>query len=159
MDDDRPAGPPPGADLSADFLMRLGPLLARLENETLATLRPRLTYRQYRVLERIEEGHRSPTQLARVSLLSLPSLSESIVGLVQRGLLRREPNPEDGRSVLLRLTSQGQRALDAAHHATQSLGLRVVAELSVAQRRELEAILTMIHQSARHQFRRQPPNT
>jgi DNA-binding MarR family transcriptional regulator len=42
------------------------------------------------------------------------SLSYVIRQMHERGHLRRVPNPQDGRSVLLRLTPKGRRVLDDA---------------------------------------------
>ena len=47
-------------------------------------------------------------ELNRRVLLSQPALSRMVDRLVERGLVRRDADPDDGRSVLLSLTEEGR---------------------------------------------------
>lgn len=56
----------------------------------------------------------NPTDLSRVLLLPLPTVSHHLRHLEARGLLRREVDPEDLRRFAFRRTPQGQEVLDQA---------------------------------------------
>jgi MarR family transcriptional regulator for hemolysin len=51
--------------------------------------------------------------------LSLPAMSTLVDGLVSRGLMIRQENPEDRRRMTLSLTSLGHAKLDSAYKATR----------------------------------------
>ena len=53
-----------------------------------------------------EEGVPSPSLGPRMGMEST-SLSRTLKTMENQGLIRREPNPQDGRSVLIRLTKEG----------------------------------------------------
>jgi len=95
-------------------LLELAPPLRRLISEVLEDGDQKLSYRQYRILLRITEGHTSLTRLAELAITSLPSMSGSVEGLVQRGLIQRFANKADRRSARLALTKKGETALRAA---------------------------------------------
>ena len=56
----------------------------------------------------------SPKQLLQQTLVSSGTMTNRIDRLVERGLVHREADPEDGRSVLVTLTDQGRTRVDAA---------------------------------------------
>lgn len=62
---------------------------------------------QFSVLLRIKDGARTPRELAEIERVSAPSMTRTIAGLVDRGLVERAEDPKDGRSVLLSLSPQG----------------------------------------------------
>ena len=53
-----------------------------------------------------EEGVPSTSLGPRMGMEST-SLSRTLKSMENQGLIRREPNPEDGRGVLIRLTEEG----------------------------------------------------
>jgi DNA-binding MarR family transcriptional regulator len=67
----------------------------------------------------------SPTEISRVSGAPMTTLRDNIQRLVDRKLVRRTPNPVDGRSYLVKLTPRGgavtQAAGDALHEAYLAL--------------------------------------
>jgi DNA-binding MarR family transcriptional regulator len=81
-------------------------------------------------------GPLSPKRLAQALALTAPALTMQLDRLQERGLLRRERNPADGRSQNIVLTEAGQRcAHDSAKAAApmeQDLGERLSrAELAM----------------------------
>lgn len=72
----------------------------------------------------------TPTRLAEILGMPPTSLSYQIRQMHERGHLRRVPNPDDGRSVLLKLTPKGHRIIHEAQ-----VGF---AEAISSFRRELE---------------------
>ncbi|WP_114312545.1 MarR family winged helix-turn-helix transcriptional regulator [Thermus caldifontis] len=84
-------------------LMRL--LLARAK-ETFA--QEGLSLLQAEVLRLVKEGIQVPSRIAE-HLEVLPSqVSHLLASMEEAGLLRRQPDPEDRRRVLLRLTPKGE---------------------------------------------------
>jgi DNA-binding MarR family transcriptional regulator len=59
----------------------------------------------------------APSEISRVSGAPMTTLRDNIQRLVDRGLVQREANPNDGRSYLLTLTSKGDATMHAADPA------------------------------------------
>ena len=59
----------------------------------------------------------TPSKLSAVSGMPLTTLRDNIQRLVDRGLVRRVTNSDDGRSYLIVLTAAGKRAIQAADPA------------------------------------------
>jgi DNA-binding MarR family transcriptional regulator len=59
----------------------------------------------------------SPTEISRASGSSISTLRDNVQRLLDRKLVRRVPNPADGRSYLLRLTARGRAVVEAADPA------------------------------------------
>ena len=59
----------------------------------------------------------SPSRISAASGAPMTTLRDNIQRLVDRGLVRRVKNSEDGRSYLLVLTAAGKRTIDAADPA------------------------------------------
>ena len=101
-------------------------LLARVDNE----LRPfQLTFARYEVLMLLEFSQHGQLPLGKIGE-RLQVHPASVTNVVQRladdDLLRRVPNPDDGRSVLATITPAGS---DAATAATEHLNKRVFTNL------------------------------
>src|SRR5262245_8041449 len=88
----------------------------------------------------------SPTAVARASGAPPTTLRDYIQRLVDRGLVERVPNPDDGRSYLLMPTARGkavaQAAGDALHGAYLELELRLPRALC-----EIEEVLDELNAS------------
>lgn len=71
----------------------------------------------------------SPTTVSRVSGAPATTLRDNIQRLVERGLVERVANPEDGRSYLLVLTPRGAEVTDAAGKALHGAYLELERRL------------------------------
>ncbi|MGL5818496.1 MAG: MarR family winged helix-turn-helix transcriptional regulator [Phycicoccus sp.] len=81
---------------------------------------------QFSVLVRLESGPRTPKELADVERVSAPSMTRTVGGLVDAGLVARAADPTDGRQVILSLTSDGRRAIrDIRRRRDQWLATRL----------------------------------
>ncbi len=67
-----------------------------------------------------------------------------IDALEKRGLVAREPNPEDRRVYALRLTDAGREALAAIGHVARAHNEEICSGLSDAEREQLRALLEKI---------------
>lgn len=81
----------------------------------LRSVDPPLTFRQYRLLERVADGYTTVTALGRLATITLPAISESVDVLVRKGLLDRRANEQDRRESNLYLTPAGTHALEQAN--------------------------------------------
>jgi len=59
------------------------------------------------------DGAATTSELAAVEGIAQQSAARSIADLVEAGLICREPDPRDGRQVLLRLSPSGRELLEA----------------------------------------------
>lgn len=68
---------------------------------------------QFSVMCRLEEVPRTPGELAEIERVAKPSMTRTVNALVERGLVLRQDDPMDRRSVILSLTDEGRRVLTA----------------------------------------------
>jgi DNA-binding MarR family transcriptional regulator len=110
-------------------LSRIGPLLVRRQESVLS--RFGLGRGEVGVLSALRIAgppHRlSPTRLGRGLMLSSAGMTSRIDRLERRELVRRLPDPDDRRGVIVELTDQGLEVVDAA-----------VAAITVSDRQLLE---------------------
>ncbi|GAA2908746.1 hypothetical protein GCM10020221_01040 [Streptomyces thioluteus] len=71
-------------------------------------------------------------------------MTNRIDRLAKKGLVRREPDPNDRRGVLVRLTEEGQDRADEALAGLLAQERAILAELSTAQRHELAGLLRQL---------------
>jgi DNA-binding MarR family transcriptional regulator len=102
-----------------------------------------LSMREYDVLYTLSKcpGPQRMSELNRHVLLSQPALSRLVDRLADRGLVRREADPADGRGVRLSLTDAGralQRQIGRRH--ARDVARAMTAELTPAELRQLQVI-------------------
>ena len=122
--------------------------LHRLQVEMLAQLKQPLTIRQFRILQRIDEGITSMTDLSRLAHRSLPTTSESVEGMIRRGLLTRATSESDRRAAVLQVTSVGRLALDEARGQFDQLAADLVAAVPQDRQRDFASFTQLIHDFA-----------
>ena len=66
---------------------------------------------QFSVLCRLEDTPRTPGELAEIEKVSAPSMTRTVAGLVERGLVERTGDPDDKRQVILSLTGDATAVL------------------------------------------------
>lgn len=89
-------------------------------------------------------GHLSVSRLASLLRLSLPATSHVVERTLQRGLLRREEDPEDRRSKRLALTPQGEALLERIEHASHQAYAALMQGMTEADLEALEAALSRL---------------
>jgi DNA-binding MarR family transcriptional regulator len=137
----------PDLDLAAMATMgRLGRLAAHLVPAVEAPLtRHGLTTGEFDVLAALRRAgaphQQTPSELAGSLMLSPAAMTNRLDRLEAAGLVTRGPNPASRRSLLVSLTAEGLRVVDAAvtEHVANEEAL--LAALSPAQRRQLDEIL------------------
>lgn len=94
-----------------------------------------------------------PTELFRALMVSSGGLTDRLRRLEERGLVRRRPSPEDGRSMLVELSAEGCRLVEQAFREDMEVENGIVARLGNAERKEL---VRLLEQLARIMEREQP---
>ena len=88
----------------------------------------------------------SAATMAERNGITAQSMSTAIAGLLERGLVDREPHPTHGRILQVRITPKGAELLARAHVATRKAEDRALAFLDEEQQRVLRSVLrTMMH--------------
>lgn len=88
----------------------------------------------------------TPTNLSEQALISTAGMTNRLDRLEQAGLIRRLPDPDDRRGVLVELTDDGLELVDSAVDAHRGLSRRLLGGLEGAERDELDALLKKLLQ-------------
>lgn len=100
----------------------------------------RLTLPQFRCLQAIAaDGTKLTTQLAWQMGVTLPTITSRIDGLVERGLVERQPDPRSRRQVLLSLTSAGQTLLASYQQLVDTWLRNLLAGMDPERKRHMFA--------------------
>ena len=86
----------------------------------------------------------SPAQLIEATLTSSAGMSARLASLMERGLIERRPNPKDGRSILVELTAEGARRVDAAMTELVRREEEALAPLGPSERAALVQLLRVM---------------
>jgi DNA-binding MarR family transcriptional regulator len=79
----------------------------------------------------------NPVELMRRTLVTSGTMTARLDGLSSSGYLRRRPDPNDRRGVLVRLTRKGRAAVDACLADLLSRERELLAPLTLEQQRRL----------------------
>src|SRR6266480_4820126 len=83
----------------------------------------------------------SPGRLARIMELSSGAMTNRLDRLEEAGLLRRLPDPDDRRGILVELTADGKRVYEEAVGVQARKEALVASALTVAEKKQLNALL------------------
>jgi DNA-binding MarR family transcriptional regulator len=109
--------------------------LLKLKNECSCTIFSEcglsdLTVRQIAYLKAIaEQDEVTFSRLAEITHNSKPTITEMINKFVRMECVYREPCPDDGRILYIRLTDKGQKIAKADHHALRRVIERMMNSL------------------------------
>jgi DNA-binding MarR family transcriptional regulator len=142
--------PHPGIRLpnAAPFIGRsLRNVWARFEVELQAgvqTIDPLATPTSSRVLILVDTGGTTIGELARRAGVTKQSMAEAVAALDDRGLVRREPDPNDGRAKRVVLTAAGWDAVRRGQAVAADIHARWTAALGERDMTRLLALLTKL---------------
>jgi DNA-binding MarR family transcriptional regulator len=102
----------------------------------------KLTFQQYNVL-RIIHGDDliGPAEVARRLMVSAPVVTRLVGGLVEAGLVERQPDPGDRRAVRLGLTAAGRRRSNAMRRGLLAAATELIEPLPRERREAVSAAL------------------
>jgi DNA-binding MarR family transcriptional regulator len=83
----------------------------------------------------------TPTELSKALMVTSGGMTKRLAALEGRGLIRREPDPNDGRSTAVTLTREGKRLVEAILPEHVANERRLLGELSNKERAELAGLL------------------
>jgi DNA-binding MarR family transcriptional regulator len=95
------------AHLANDLRLACMRISRRVRFESTDTIAPH----QFSVLARLDGAPRTPRELAGIEKVSAPSMTRTVNGLVEAGLVARADDPTDGRQVILSLTPEGRSTI------------------------------------------------
>lgn len=87
---------------------------------------------------------RTLTELALLQGVSLPTMSNSVSAMAERGWVRRMPPAKDRRVVIIEVTPTGRAAVERVGRAAEAHLAVLLAPLDVASRRRLQAGLGVL---------------
>ena len=124
-------------------LSRIGPLLARRQEAVFSRLGVnRGEVGALSALRVAGPPHRlSPTNLGRGLMLSSAGVTSRIDRLERRGLVRRLPDPDDRRGIIVELTDEGIAVVDQAVAAVAESDRQLLGRLDDRELKELETLL------------------
>jgi DNA-binding MarR family transcriptional regulator len=105
-----------------------------------------LTPSQTAVLTRLwKEGASSASALAAAERVRPQSMATMLAGLTRHGLIRRAPDPEDGRRQVISLTAAGRRRAETDRQVREEWLARAMQErYSERERRVILDALTLL---------------
>ena len=124
-------------------LSRIGPLLARRQEGVFE--RFGLGRGEVGVLGALRIAGQpyqlSPTRMAKGLMLSSAGITSRIDRLERRGFVRRLPDPDDRRGVIIELTDHGLEIVDAAVAALSASDRELLGRMEPAELVQLEVLL------------------
>jgi DNA-binding MarR family transcriptional regulator len=103
-----------------------------------------LTKEEWKVVMALTRGVRSHGWLCRDLDVSTGAMTNRLDKLEDRGLIRRVPDPDDRRGVLLELTEEGEARINEYVDAGASREKELLSGLSLEEKRELNALLSKL---------------
>jgi DNA-binding MarR family transcriptional regulator len=86
----------------------------------------------------------SPGRLIRETLVTSGTMTNRVDRLAHKGFVTREPDPDDRRGVLVRLTQTGRQAVDAAMDGLLGRERDLLGGLAQTEQRRLAALLRAV---------------
>ena len=131
------------AHLASDLRLACMRISRRIRFESTQLVAPH----QFSVMARLEDKALTPRALASIECVSPPSMTRTVSGLVERGLVVRQDDPQDGRQVFVSLTAQGLLTLKETRRKRDAWMATRLKGISAEEREVLvraSAILTRL---------------
>ena len=128
-------------ELAQALRLAVGRFARRLRQGTLGQLTPS----QHSVLASLSRhGTTSLGLLAEIEGVAPASISGVVARLVDKGMVNRSPNPEDGRSFLVGLTELGRDGLEKGREERTAIVADRLQRLSPGERQTLAAAVVIL---------------
>jgi DNA-binding MarR family transcriptional regulator len=86
----------------------------------------------------------TPSEISERLLISSATMTSTLDSLEQRGFIRRAPNPDDRRSLLIEITNRGRATADKMIPGIHKVERRVLAALTQSERTQLLKLLDKV---------------
>jgi DNA-binding MarR family transcriptional regulator len=138
---------PTPARTAAALRATLGVLYRRIRQTRVAG---DLTLPEGSALSRLDHhGPATGAQLAKLEQISPQSMGATLQALETRGLIQRAADPDDGRRVVLSLTSAGRDVVHSKRAARTEQLTQALATLSAEERAQVMDVLPLLERLAR----------
>lgn len=135
-------------DVARALLLCVGLLRRRLRQTPVVG---ELTFPETAALSRLDRGGpAAAADLARQEQISPQSMGATLAELENRGLVKRAPDPADGRRILLSISSAGRRELNRRRNARVEQLKAGLADFTDAELAQLAAATPLIERLAYH---------
>lgn len=129
---------------TARDILRIIPLVMRTVAAELRSTGNLPAPAHFGLLSMLGSQPRTLTELAQLQGVSLPTMSNSISRLVERGWVKRSSPAEDRRMVLVEVTPLGRATLDRVGKAAETQLAGMLTPLDAPSRRRLQAGLGVL---------------
>jgi DNA-binding MarR family transcriptional regulator len=134
--------------VARDLLMGVGLLRRRLRQTPVVG---ELTFPETAALGRLDRGGpAAAADLARAEQISPQSMGATLAELEARELVKRQPDPSDGRRILLSISATGRRELNRRRNARIEQLTVGLADFTDAEIEQLAAATPLIERLAYH---------
>ena len=133
----------PSRDVAREIL-KIIPLVMRTVAAELRAAGELPAPAHFGLLTMLSAQPRTLSELANLQGVSLPTMSNSISAMVQRGWVRRTAPPQDRRVVIIEVTPTGKAALERVGRAAEAHLSVMLAPLDAPSRRRLQAGLAVL---------------
>ncbi|WP_275461021.1 MarR family winged helix-turn-helix transcriptional regulator [Streptomyces noursei] len=140
---ENPSPSPSAIEASRDVRAVISRLRRRILN---ASQVEDITLGQASVLARLsDQGGVTASELASVEGVRHQSMTATVAALATLGLVQRNPDPDDGRRLLITLTAEGQRRVEEGRQArTEWLAGQLQAKCTEDERRAVIAAMAVL---------------
>ncbi len=146
--DEFPDGDPAAAEVFATLLRCGQAVIAEMERTMLATFgAPQNVLNSLAVIEGAHAAL-TPSEISERTFLSSATMTGTLDALEFNGWVRRVPNPEDRRSVLIEITADGQAVADRLLPGVRRVEQAVLTELTATERATLLKLLAKVLKGA-----------
>jgi len=130
----------------SDLRVALGRVVRRLrQGHVLGELRQS----EASVLARLDrDGPATPGCLAELERVKPQAMGVTLAGLVERDLVEREPDPSDGRKVVMSVTAAGRKLMTDKRSRTNERVAAALTQFSPAERDRLLAAIPLLERLA-----------
>jgi DNA-binding MarR family transcriptional regulator len=130
---------------SARDILQIVPLVMRTVAAELRAAGELPAPAHFGLLSILSDRPRMLTELASIQGVSLPTMSNSITAMVERGWVKREaPNGSDRRVIMIEVTTTGRAALERVARAAEAHLAEVLVSLDAPSRRRLHHGLSVL---------------
>jgi len=129
---------------TAREILKIVPLVMRTVAAELRAAGELPAQAHFGLLSTLSAQSRTLTELAALHGVSLPTMSNSISAMVERGWVRRTGPAKDRRVVIIEVTVTGRAAVERVGRSAETHLADVVAPLDTAARRKLQAGLGVL---------------
>jgi DNA-binding MarR family transcriptional regulator len=133
----------PSRDVAREIL-KIIPLVMRTVAAELRAAGELPAPAHFGLLSMLSAQPRTLSELAALQGVSLPTMSNSISAMAQRGWVRRTFPPKDRRVVIIEVTPTGKGALERVGRAAEAHLALMLGPLDAASRRRLQAGLGVL---------------